>query len=71
MVTLFRKFVGKAISSDHFSKIVIRYKQKGYNIDVIKQSACLLVNLVMVDYFACLFNCTPVGQDSDNMMAPT
>ena len=41
----FRKNVGKPEFSDHFSKIVICYKGKGYNIDVIKQSACLAVCL--------------------------
>ena len=35
------KIVGKPEFSDQFSKIVICYKRKGYNIDVIKQSACL------------------------------
>ena len=43
----------------HFSKIVEFYKQKGYNIDVIKQSACLTVSPFKVDYFAYLFNCRP------------
>ena len=42
--------------------IVICYKQKGYNIDVIKQFACLAVHPITVDYFAYHFNCTPVGR---------
>ena len=48
----FRKIVGKPEFSDHFSKIVICYKRKGYNIDVMKQSACLAINPITVDYFA-------------------
>ena len=44
-----RKNVSKPYLSDYFSEIVKCYKQKGYNIDVIKQSACLAVNLIAVD----------------------
>ena len=40
-------------------------KPKWYNIDVIKQSACLAVNPVTVEHFAYLFNCTPVGRGLD------
>ena len=47
------------------------YKRKGYNTDVIKQSVCLTDNPITVDYFAYLFNCTPVGRDSDSVMAQT
>ena len=35
-----------------------------------RQTACLMVNAVTVDHFPDLFNCTPVGQASDFMMAP-
>ena len=55
--------------SDQFSKIVICYKWKGYNTDVIKQSACLVVDPIMVDHFAYPFNCMLVGRGSDSMMA--
>ena len=44
---------------------------KGYNIDVIKQSACLVVNPIMVDQFAYLFNCMLVGRGSEPEMAPS
>ena len=40
LVYTFRKIVGKPKFPEHFSKVVIWYKQNGYNIDVIKQSAC-------------------------------
>ena len=40
----------------------------GYNINVTRQSACLVINLITVDSFASLFNCTPVA---DSMMDPT
>ena len=62
----FRKIVGKSEFSDDFSKIVICSKRKGYNIDVIKQSACLAG-----DHFAYAFNFAPVGRGLDAMMVPT
>ena len=65
----FRNIVGQPKFSDHFSKIVIRYKRKGYNIDVIKHFACLAVNPITVDHFAYLFNCTHVSPDS--IIGPT
>ena len=35
-----------------------------------QQSACLVINPIMVDGFAAIFNCTPVDRASDSMMAP-
>ena len=49
--------------SDHYSKIVICYKRKGYNIDVKGKPDCLAVNQISVDPFAYIFNRTPVGGD--------
>ena len=49
----------------------MQYKRIGYNVDVMRQSACLVVNPVTVNNFAVLFNCTPVGRGSDSMIAPT
>ena len=42
-----------------------------YNINIMRQSACLVFNPIMVNNFASLFNCTPVGRASDSVMAPT
>ena len=49
----------------HFKKIIVRYKKIGYNIDVLRQTACLVVNPIKVNSFAYLFNCTTVGWASD------
>ena len=49
----------------HFKKIVGRYKKMGYNINVMRQTACLVVNPIKVKGFAYLFNCTTVGRTSD------
>ena len=66
-----RKIVSKADFSDQFRKVIIRHKRIGYNINVMRQSACLVINPVAVDNFASLFNCTPVGRSSDSMICPT
>ena len=57
--------------SDQFRKIRMRYKRIGYNQNVMRQSACLVINPITVDGYAVLFNCTPVDRASDSMMAPT
>ena len=44
--------------------------QDGYNINVIRQTACMVVNQITVDNFASLFGCTPVGRASDSITAP-
>ena len=64
-----KKIVGRADFSDQFKKIIVRYKRIGYNINIMRQSACLVFNPVTVNNFASLFNCTPVGRESDSMMA--
>ena len=37
-----------------------------YNLNVMRQSACLVFNQIMVDGYTAFFNCTPVGQASDS-----
>ena len=53
------------------SKIISHYKKIGYNINVLQQTASLVVNPIAVGNFAFLFNCTPAGQISDSMMVLT
>ena len=71
VVYKFKKIVGRVDFSDQFRKIIVRYKRIGYNINIMRQSACLVFNPITVNNFASLFNCTPVGRASDSMMAPT
>ena len=66
-----RKNVSRADFSDQVRKVTTRYNRVGYNIYVMRQSACLVVNPNTVDNFASLFNCTPVGRASDPMMGRT
>ena len=54
-----------------YTGIIVRYKRIGYNINIMRQSACLVFNPITVNNFASLFNCTPVGRASDSVMAPT
>ena len=54
----FRKIIGKNDFPYHFKKIIVRYKKNGYNMNVLRQTACLVVNPAKVNNFAYLFNCT-------------
>ena len=52
LVYKYRKIIGKNVFSYHFKKIIMRYKKFGYNIDVLRQTACLVVNPIKVNSFA-------------------
>ena len=67
LVYKFRKIIGKNDCPYHFKKIIVRYKKIDYNINVMRKTACLVVNPIKVNSFAVsyLFNCTTVGQTSD------
>ena len=57
--------------SDQFRKIIMRYKRIGYNLNVMRQSACVVIIPITVDGYAALFNLIAVNRASDSMMAPT
>ena len=63
--------MGKTDFSNQFRKIIARHKRIGHNINVMRQSACLVINPMMVDNFVALLNSTVVNRASDSMMAPT
>ena len=67
----FGEIVGGADFSDRFGGVVVRYKRIGYNINIMRQSACFVFGPVAVSGFASLFGCAPVGRASDSVMAPT
>ena len=71
LVYKFKKLIGRNDFSFHFRKIITRYRRIGFNVNVMRQSACLVFNPIMVDNYAAFFNCTPVGRASDSMIAPT
>ena len=66
-----RRVVGSGGFSARFIGIISHYKKIGYNINVLQQTACLVVNPIMVVNFAFLFGCAPVGRTSDSVMVPT
>ena len=61
----------KIIGSNTFSaKLIImisHFKKIDYSINVLQQTACLVVNPIIVGNFVFLFNCTLVGPTSDSM----
>ena len=71
LVHKFKKIRGMIDFSYQFRKIIMRYKRIGYNLNVMRQSACLVINPITVDGYATLFNCTPVDLASDSMMVST
>ena len=60
LVYKFKKLIGRNDFSFHFRKIITRYRRTGYNLNSMRQSACLVFNPIMVDNYAA----------SDSMMAP-
>ena len=71
LVYKLKKIVGSNNFSAQFIKIISHHKKIGYNIYVLQQTACLVVNPITVGNFAFLFNCTSVGRTSDSMMVLT
>ena len=69
LVYRFRKIVGKSNFSEQFRKLINRYKRIDYGLDIMRQTACLVVNPIIVDGFASLFNCKTAVRASDPMTA--
>ena len=51
------------------SPILNRFKRAGYTLDIMRQTACLVFNQIMVEDFAALFSFTAVVQASDSVTA--
>ena len=71
LVYRIRKIAGKSKFSEQFRKLINRYKRIGYNPYAMRQTACLVINPILVDSYASLFNCTAAGRASDSMTAST
>ena len=52
LVYKFKRIMGRTDFSDQFRKIIIRHKPIDYDLNVMRQSACLVIYPIMVDYFA-------------------
>ena len=65
----FRKNAGKSSFSGQFRKLINRYKRIGNSLDIMRQTACLIVKPIVVDGYASLFNCTTAVRASASMTA--
>ena len=70
LVYKLKKITGTYNFSEKFIKIISHCK-KCYNIYVLRQTACLVVNSIMGDKFAFLFNYTQAGWTSDSLTVLT
>ena len=52
LVYSFKKNVGKSNFSEQFRKLIDRYKRIGYSRNVMRQTACLVINPFIVDGYA-------------------
>ena len=50
LVYKFKKLIGRNDISFQFRKIITRYRRIGYNLNVMRQSACLVFNPIMVGW---------------------
>ena len=71
LVYKLKKILGSNNFSAQYVKLFFHYKRIGYNINVLQQTACLLVSPITVGIFAFLFNCTLVGGTSVSLMVLT
>ena len=69
LVYKFKKIIGNPNFSYLLKRIVNRFKRAGYALDIMRQTACLVFNPIMVEGYAALLSCTAVVQASDSMTA--
>ena len=62
LVYKFKKLTGRNDFSVQFRKFITRYRRRGYNFHVMRNSA-LVINPIMFDNYAAFFYCTRVGRD--------
>ena len=69
LVYKFKKIIGNPNFSNLLKRIVNRFKRAGYSLDIMRQTASLVFNPIIVEGYAALFSCTAVVQASDSMTA--
>ena len=69
LVYKFKKIIVIPNFSNLFKRIVYRFRRAGYTLDIMRQTACLVFNPIMVEGFAALYSCMAVAQTSDSMTA--
>ena len=65
LVHKFRKIIGNPNFSNLSKRIVNLFKRAGYTLNIMRQTACLVFNPIMVEGYALLFSCMAVVQASD------
>ena len=61
--------IGNPNFSDLFKRIVNRFRREEYTLYIMRQTACLVFNPIMVEGYAALLSCTAMIQTSDSMTA--
>ena len=67
LVYKFKKIIGNPNFSNLFKRNVNRFKSAGYTLDIMRLTACLVFDPIMVEGYAALFSCTALVQASDSM----
>ena len=67
----FKKIIGNTNFSDLFERMVNRLKKVGYDLDIMRQTACLVFIPIMFESHTTLLICLAVVQASDSMTAST
>ena len=62
LVYKFKKIIGNPNFSNLFKRTVNLFKRAGYALDIMRETACLVFNPIMVEGYAALFSCTAVVQ---------
>ena len=62
LVYKFKKIIGNPNFSDLLKRIVNRFKRAEYSSDIMRQTACLVFNPIIVEGYAALFSCMTVVQ---------
>ena len=65
----YKKIIGNPNFSDLFKRIVNRFRRAGYTLAIMRQTACLVFNPIIVEGYPAHFGCTAVVQASDSMTA--
>ena len=69
MVYKFKTIIRNQNFSNLFKRIVNRFKRAWYSLNMMRQTACLVFNPIMVEGYAAFFSCTAVVQATDSMTA--
>ena len=56
LVYKFKKIIGNPNFSNLFKRKINRFKRAGYSLDIMRQTACLVFNPIMVEGYAALFS---------------